>query len=106
MNIDDTLRDKQSTHGLYEDMAAMSQALKMVMRRGKNWEALTPEAKESLEHLATKVARILSGDANEPDHWNDIAGYARLRANALDTRIESGMSRIVKRLRPVGEEPT
>lgn len=25
-----------------------------------------------------KCGRILSGDPNEPDHWRDIEGYARI----------------------------
>ena len=33
--------------------------------------------------IATKVARILNGDATDPEHWNDVAGYARLRANSF-----------------------
>lgn len=104
MNLDETLRDKVSTHGAYEDTAQMAQALKMVIRRGRNWDTLTMDAKESLEHLATKVARILTGDATEPDHWNDAAGYMRLRANQLDSRVETGISRIARRLRPATED--
>ena len=30
-------------------------------RRGQNWDALTMEGKESLEQVATKIARILTG---------------------------------------------
>lgn len=28
--------------------------------------------------IATKVGRILSGDQNHKDSWDDLAGYARL----------------------------
>ena len=48
------------------------------MRDTANWEALTEVQHEALEHIATKIARILSGDPNHADHWNDIQGYARL----------------------------
>jgi hypothetical protein len=33
---------------------------------------------KGLTMIALKVERILTGDANEPDHWLDIAGYANL----------------------------
>jgi hypothetical protein len=34
--------------------------------------------RESLEMNQHKVARILAGNPDEPDHWFDIAGYATL----------------------------
>ena len=59
MNIDDLLRDKEATHGNFDDTATVAQTLKAVMRRGRNWESLPNQSKESLELIATKVARIL-----------------------------------------------
>ena len=102
MNIDDLLRDKEATHGNFDDTATVAQTLKAVMRRGRNWESLPNQSKEALEMIATKVARILNGDATDPEHWNDVAGYARLRANSFAPgHIETGISSIAKRLRPV-----
>jgi hypothetical protein len=34
--------------------------------------------------IALKLSRILSGQANFKDHWNDIAGYAKLGSEACD----------------------
>ena len=110
MNIDDLLRDKEATHGLFDDTATIAQTLKAVMRRGRNWESLPSPSKEALEQIATSVARILNGDAADPEHWNTVAGYARLRANAFapayrrpaiaSDDVESGISSIARRLRP------
>jgi len=69
---------KQKTHGNYRDTANISQALKGVMSVGKNWEALKDTQREALELIAMKIARILSGDQNYRDHWDDIEGYAEL----------------------------
>jgi hypothetical protein len=69
---------KQKTHGNYRDTANISQALKGVMSIGKNWEALKDTQREALELIAMKIARILSGDQNYRDHWDDIEGYAEL----------------------------
>jgi hypothetical protein len=106
MNIDDVLRSKDHSHGNFGDTAAMSQTLKAIMRRGKNWESLPAPSKEALEMIATKVSRILNGDASDPEHWNDVAGYARLQGNALapqpgTVELETGISTIAKRLRPL-----
>ena len=103
MSIDDLLKDKEATHGVFDDMAALAQTVKAIMRRGRNWESLPNPSKEALEMIATKIARILNGDASEAEHWNDVAGYARLRANAFSSNqsLESGISSIAKRLRPI-----
>jgi hypothetical protein len=110
MNIDDLIKDKETTHGHFDDTATIAQTLKAIMRRGRNWESLPGPSKEALEQIATSVARILNGDAADPEHWNTIAGYARLRANAFapayrrpaiaSDDVESGISSIARRLRP------
>ena len=32
--------------------------------------------------IALKLSRILSGQSNFKDHWDDIAGYAKLASEA------------------------
>ena len=34
------------------------------------------------ERQRHRVTRIIAGNADEPDHWNDIAGYAVLPTRA------------------------
>ena len=53
-----------------------SQALNHRARKGLPY--LSATQLESMDLILTKIARILSGDPNEPDHWRDIEGYARL----------------------------
>lgn len=78
MSIDEILNERQKTHGNFKDQAATAQALKIIMRSTPNWQKLTPEQKESLELITTKLSRIGHGDPNHKDSWDDIAGYARL----------------------------
>lgn len=79
-----------STHGDYTRMATTAQNIKIAMRAGPEghaaWVRLRPVQTESLELIATKLARIMVGDACCEDHWRDIAGYATLVAD----RIKSG----------------
>lgn len=79
--------NKQKTHGNYKDTAETSQNLKSVMAAGKNWDALRPTQREALEMIAVKIARVLSGDANFRDHWDDIEGYAELGGEYAPTSL-------------------
>jgi hypothetical protein len=76
--MSDILDEREKTHGSYFSVSTMAQSLKDAMRRGKNWEELDDPQRESLEMIASKIGRILSGNPHESDHWRDIAGYAML----------------------------
>jgi len=82
--MSDLLDERHKTHGDYYNTAATAQALKDEMRRGKNWKSLDDMQRETLEMVATKIGRILSGNPHELDHWKDIAGYATLIVNAYN----------------------
>jgi len=73
---DEDVRGK--THGDFTTNADLAQTIKFAFRSNEGWTRLSNVQMECLELMATKIARILAGDANFPDHWNDIEGYARL----------------------------
>jgi hypothetical protein len=77
-NVSATLDQRGSTHGDFSVNSQISQDLKDVMAKTPNWANLTADKKEALHMIQHKIARILSGDAEEPDHYHDIAGYATL----------------------------
>ena len=70
--------ERHKTHGEYNDTARIAQALKSTMRECSSYSNLSPDKQESLDMIASKIARILSGNAETPDHFDDIAGYAML----------------------------
>jgi hypothetical protein len=76
--MSDILDEREKTHGNFHRVAMMAQELKDVMRRGKNWKTLDDTQRETLEMIASKIGRIMSGNPHEIDHWRDIAGYATL----------------------------
>lgn len=41
--------------------------------------------REAIHMMQHKIARIISGDPFEPDHWLDIEGYARLVSRELES---------------------
>ena len=83
---DPLLVERQRTHGSFEDHANMTQALKLGMKAGRNWDKLSTRHTESLEMIQHKIGRILGGDPMFKDHWDDIAGYAKLASEACDER--------------------
>ena len=85
-----TIDERQKTHGDYYRVAGTAQELKDVLRRGKNWKVLDDTERETLEMIATKIGRILSGNPHEIDHWRDIAGYAALIERWLTSCNASG----------------
>jgi hypothetical protein len=79
----EVLNERETTHGDYRDTARIAQRLKDAVRREASFDVLDDTAKESLDLICTKVARILSGNWREPDHWKDIAGYSSLVGERL-----------------------
>jgi hypothetical protein len=84
MNVQDTLDERQHTHGDFAENARVMQAMKEVARSGVSWKHLTPVQREALEMIIHKVGRIVTGNPDVPDHWLDIEGYARLVRDRLD----------------------
>ena len=72
------LAQRASTHGEFNDHAAITQSLKTVMHSEASWANLTFAQKESLDMIVHKIGRVLAGNPNHIDHWDDIAGYAML----------------------------
>ena len=78
------LAEREATHGSFAATALIAQRFKDVSKNTPNWNGnLTDVQRETLEAIFTKIARILSGDPNFPDHWRDIEGQARLASEQL-----------------------
>lgn len=83
--IRDILKERQSTHGCFAVGAEIIQRLKFTARNTSSYQdKLTDPQREAVDMILHKVGRILNGNPNEPDHWNDIAGYATLVAEELE----------------------
>jgi hypothetical protein len=82
-DTNEILAERGKTHGDYAHHAAITQHFKRLMTAQPNWASLADDQKESLDMVAHKVGRILAGNPNHGDHWDDIAGYAKLVGNRL-----------------------
>lgn len=83
--ITTTLQERVSTHGYFGTNSRITQQLKEQIRNEFGYGRLTYAQKESLDMIIHKISRILSGDPKFIDSWRDIAGYAQLVVDELQT---------------------
>jgi hypothetical protein len=81
--IEEILNEREETHGKFEDHAAITDVIKFDMQQSSNWSTLGSMKREALDMIAHKIGRILAGNPNVKDHWDDIAGYAKLVSREL-----------------------
>lgn len=88
--VGDILAERGKTHGDFTNHARCTQRLKEVVRdeleRAHGYSEISPVYQEAIDMIFHKIGRIVAGTPNFCDHWDDIAGYARL----VSDRISSG----------------
>lgn len=80
-DVNKILNERGGTHGDFSTSTRIMQVIKREMRCEPKWDVLKDHQAEALDMIAHKIGRILAGDPNFKDHWDDIAGYAVLVAN-------------------------
>ena len=83
VNTDDILKERGARYGSFETHARITQEIKTVMYGYTPMKTLRDFQKESLDMIAHKIGRIVNGDPDYIDSWDDIAGYAKLVADIL-----------------------
>lgn len=76
--IKETLNQRQSQYGSFEDVAQTTEQLFQVIKGGASFVDFTESQRMALYMIFSKVARLSNGDCNHKDSWHDIAGYATL----------------------------
>lgn len=82
-NVRDILKDRGSKYGVFATQAFISQELEHVMISSGCWYRMQPDQREALKMITHKISRILNGNPDYADSWQDIAGYAELVASRL-----------------------
>jgi hypothetical protein len=83
-DVKDVLEERANTHGDFSFVATVAQELKHTLRLA-GYASLEPWQTEALDMIVSKIGRIVAGNADEPDHWLDIEGYARLARERIKT---------------------
>ena len=93
-DIDTMLEERGKRYGEFMGHAEITQQLKECMQTHiaktghitdstPAYQLLKVDQREALDMIAHKIGRILNGDADYIDSWDDISGYAMLVANRL-----------------------
>jgi len=83
METTELLAERGKTHGDFTKHAEITQGLKQLMMAEPTYRKLSVVQQESLEMIQHKIGRILAGNPDHKDHWDDIAGYAKLVSDRL-----------------------
>lgn len=78
METEELVAKRRETHGNWTMQAKCARDFKNLLDKWDRNKILTPSQREALDMIAVKMSRIIVGNPNFPDHWQDIAGYARL----------------------------
>lgn len=87
IKVEDVLKERGERYGSFEGHAQVSQDLKLVIIESlyQRNKSIHSDQFEALEMICHKIARIINGDPDYADNWVDIAGYATLIANRLQS---------------------
>ena len=75
---------RRETHGDFTVHAKITQGLKAQFYAVASRDRFTPVQQEALDMIFHKIGRIGAGNPGFADHWDDIAGYARLVSERLE----------------------
>jgi hypothetical protein len=92
-STDDLLAERGKVHGEFKDHARVTQGLKLVMYNETRYGLLPAHHREALEMIVHKIGRVIAGDPNHRDHWDDIAGYARLVSQRIPAEPDAPQPR-------------
>ena len=81
--IEQILEERGNRYGQFIDNAKFTHFVKEEMRRSPSWSKMYADQREALDMIAHKIARIVNGDPDYMDSWDDIAGYAKLVSDRL-----------------------
>lgn len=87
-DIEKILAERAKTHGDYTEHAECTQEIMAVLAKHRRFAGLAADQKETLHMIAHKMGRVVTGNPDVADHWDDIAGYAKLSGDRVRQRLE------------------
>jgi hypothetical protein len=78
-NLVETMLDERGKqYGKFLEHASITQRLKSIIYAHPSSRNLQPHHLEAIDMIMHKVGRIVNGNPDFKDSWDDIAGYATL----------------------------
>lgn len=86
LDVQKILEERGAKYGTFYDLSRVSQRLKhcVITELEFRKKSLNHDQMEALTMICHKMARIINGDPDYADSWQDIAGYAQLVADRLN----------------------
>ena len=87
--VEEITIERGAVYGPFLDNAIVAQAIKQVMHNipdrdnNRRWDDLPIDVREALDMIAMKLSRIITGDPEYIDNWDDIGGYAKIVADRI-----------------------
>ena len=82
-NLEEIMEERAKTHGDWHRGNVLEVELLEVIERYYGDVDVDVDTMCAVRMIVHKLRRILIGDSNFADHWDDIAGYATLKANSV-----------------------
>lgn len=89
LDLNRMLEERRKQHGSFLDHATITQSFKQTAHDSPGWDRLSDTQREGVEMILHKLGRILAGDPNHHDHWDDIGGYARITRECIPRSSET-----------------
>lgn len=90
-DLANTLKERGKRYGNYMEQTTIIKNIYKAIHEtdaGVTWMGLEADQKDALYMIIVKISRILNGDPDYADNWRDIAGYATLVADRLESGTE------------------
>lgn len=85
--VDKILAERPSKHGEFEENSRCTWAIVRALEAERNWTTLSDTQKHTLYMVSHKMARIVTGNPDIPEHWEDIEGYAKCITNRMEKPV-------------------
>lgn len=85
VEIKETIIERTANYGEFEVNSKVMQGMKKLAKTGSSWDKMSSYQKEAVEMILHKIGRIVCGDPDYIDSWHDIAGYAKLVEDILES---------------------
>lgn len=89
IDVNEVLAERGKEYGSFSAQAQITQTLRNAAHRfaADHGKVFNSDQALALDMIFVKLGRILSGNPNYVDNWVDIAGYAKLVAQRLGSKV-------------------
>lgn len=84
-SIDEILEERAEEYGSFTLGAHLGRRLMKVCENAPSWQRMTSSEQYAIIMICAKLARVLNGNPHHQDSWQDIAGYATLTVDHINS---------------------